>query len=102
MIILYQKYLPDLRNHEMNVMYYNKDVNGFPKVDKPIKKDYELNDHLANLFEKAMHILDKELSYARYRAIAFLKPEVSNVGWNLLMTVNWRVASTALYSLLPA
>jgi superfamily II DNA/RNA helicase len=61
-----------------NIARYNKDVNGFPKVDKPIKKEYELNDHLANLFEKAMHVLDKELTYARYQAIAYLKPEVSN------------------------
>ena len=60
-----------------NIARYNKDVNGFPKVDKPIKKEYELNDHLANLFEKAMHILDKELTYARYQAIAYLKPDAA-------------------------
>ena len=29
-------------------------------------------------FERAMQTLDKELAYARYQAIAFLKPEVSN------------------------
>ena len=57
---------------------YNKDVKGFPKVAKPIKKEYELNDHLADLFEQAMHILDERLTYARYQAIAYLKPEVSN------------------------
>lgn len=57
---------------------YNKDVKGFPKVAQPIKKEYELNDHLANLFEDAMTVLDKKLTYARYQAIAFLKPEVSN------------------------
>lgn len=57
---------------------YNKDIKGFPKVEKPIKKEYELNDHLANLFERAMSILDKELTYARYQAIAYLKPEASN------------------------
>ena len=57
---------------------YNKDVNGFPKVADPIKKEYELNDHLANLFEHAMKVLDKELTYARYQAIAYLKPEASN------------------------
>ena len=56
---------------------YNKDIHGFPKVDKPIKKEYELNDHLANLFEEAMQTLDKKLTYARYQAIAYLKPEVS-------------------------
>lgn len=57
---------------------YNKDVNGFPKVAEPIKKEYELNEHLANLFKEAMNILDKQLVYARYQAIAYLKPEASN------------------------
>ena len=57
---------------------YYKDLKGFPKVAEPIKKEYELNDHLADLFEEAMIILDKGLSYARYQAIAYLKPEASN------------------------
>ena len=57
---------------------YKKDVKAFPKVAKPIKKEYELNDHLADLFEKAMETLDKHLTYARYQAIAYLKPEASN------------------------
>ena len=57
---------------------YNKDVNGFPKVEHPIEKQYELNEHLANLFEQAIQILDKQLTYARYQAIAYLKPEVAN------------------------
>lgn len=61
-----------------SVPRYNKDVNGFPKVERPVESRYELNDHLANLFERAMQTLDKELAYARYQAIAFLKPEVSN------------------------
>ena len=61
-----------------NVARYNKDVNGFPKVERPIENRYELNEHLANLFENAMFVLDKELTYARYQAIAYLKPEVSN------------------------
>lgn len=60
-----------------SVARYNKDVNGFPKVANPIKKEYELNDHLANLFEDAMKTLDNRLNYARYQAIAYLKPEVS-------------------------
>ena len=60
-----------------SVARYNKDINGFPKVAKPIKKEYELNDHLADLFDEAMDILDKKLTYARYQAIAYLKPEVS-------------------------
>ena len=57
---------------------YHKDVHGFPKVADPIKKDYELNDHLASLFKQAMNVLDKQLTYARYQAIAYLKPEASN------------------------
>lgn len=61
-----------------SVSRYNKDVNGFPKVERPVESRYELNEHLANLFEQAMHTLDKDLSYARYQAIAYLKPEVSN------------------------
>lgn len=61
-----------------SVSRYNKDVNGFPKVERPVESRYELNEHLANLFERAMQTLDKELTYARYQAIAYLKPEVSN------------------------
>ena len=61
-----------------SVPRYNKDVNGFPKVERPIESRYELNEHLANLFERAMFTLDKELTYARYQAIAYLKPEASN------------------------
>ena len=61
-----------------SVPRYNKDVNGFPKVERPIESRYELNEHLADLFERAMETLDKKLTYARYQAIAFLKPEVSN------------------------
>ena len=61
-----------------SIARYNKDMHGFPKVAEPIKKEYELNDHLANLFEEAMRILDRELTYARYQAIAYLKPEASN------------------------
>ena len=54
---------------------YNKDVNGFPKVERPIESCYELNEHLADLFEHAMFIIEKSLTYARYQAIAYLKPE---------------------------
>lgn len=61
-----------------SVPRYNKDVNGFPKVEHPIENRYELNEHLATLFESAMNTLEKELSYARYKAIAYLKPEVAN------------------------
>ena len=57
---------------------YMKDVKGFPRVAPPVKKEYEMNEHVADLFEAAMTVLIKDLSYARYQAIAFLLPEKSN------------------------
>lgn len=54
---------------------YNKDINGFPKVERPKEKRYELNEHLADLFEKTVDHLIKDVLYARYQAIAGLKPE---------------------------
>lgn len=60
-----------------SVPRYNKDVNGFPKVERPNESNYELNNHLADLFEQAMQTLDKELTYARYQAIAYLKPDAA-------------------------
>lgn len=57
---------------------YSKDFTEFPKVERPIENRYELNEHLADLFDKAMQTLTKELSYARYQAIAYLKPEAAN------------------------
>ena len=56
---------------------YSKDVEKFPKVADPIKKEYELNDHMAKLFKEAVAILDQRLSYARYQAIAYLKPDAA-------------------------
>lgn len=56
---------------------YRKDVQAFPKVDPPVENSYELNDQLATLFERAMQILANDLTYARYKAIEYLKPEVA-------------------------
>ena len=60
-----------------SIARYRKDVGCFPKVAEPIKKEYRLNNRLADLFEEAMEILDKKLAYARYQAIAYLKPEAA-------------------------
>ncbi len=60
-----------------SVERYFKDVEVFPTVEKPIKKEYELNPHLADLFEKAVDILVNKLTYSSYQAIAGLKPEIS-------------------------
>lgn len=56
---------------------YKKDVQSFPKVSPPEMKTYEMNERIADMFESSMETLVKELSYARYQAIAFLKPEKS-------------------------
>lgn len=56
---------------------YRKDIQAFPKVERPIENQYELNEHLAGLFEKTVSILTKQLKYTCYQAIAYLKPEVS-------------------------
>lgn len=61
-----------------NVPRYSKDLNRFPKVERPIESRYELNEHLANLFERSMQTLNDRLTYARYQAIAYLKQDVSN------------------------
>lgn len=57
---------------------YRKDVKGFPKVERPVENRYELNERLAALFEEAMKTLTEKLSYARYQAISYLRPEASN------------------------
>lgn len=59
------------------VTRYSKDVEKFPKVADPIKKEYELNDHMAKLFVEAMITLERKLTYARYQAIAYLKPDAA-------------------------
>ncbi|MCF0191748.1 MAG: SNF2/RAD54 family helicase, partial [Marinilabiliaceae bacterium] len=56
---------------------YNKDIQGFPKVAPPEKKCYEMSNRIADLFEKSMISLVEELTYARYQAIAYLKPEIA-------------------------
>ena len=65
------------RSDIQSIARYSKDVAKFPKVANPIKKEYELNDHMANLFVEAMITLEKKLTYARYQAIAYLKPDVA-------------------------
>ena len=56
---------------------YNKDVRGFPKVTPPEMKTYEMTDRIADLFENSMKTLVNDLTYARYKAIAYLLPEKS-------------------------
>lgn len=47
----------------------------FPKVEKPKKILYQLEPELEQLYDKTINALKKELTYNRYRAIGFLKPD---------------------------
>lgn len=60
-----------------SVLRYSKDIDSFPKVERPIANSYELNEHLANLFEQTISVLTNELKYTRYQAIAYLKEETA-------------------------
>lgn len=82
-----------------SVERYSKDVDSFPKVERPIKKEYELNEHLADLFEKAIDNLTKRLSYARYQAIAYLDPEISNGLYDNAETISRSLAGISKNSL---
>lgn len=72
---------------------YFKDVQGFPKVSAPIKKSYELNDRVADMFENAMDMLVNKLTYARYQAIAFLRPEISEGKYDNAEVISRSLAS---------
>lgn len=72
-----------------NIARYNKDVKGFPKVERPNVSCYELNDHLADLFERTMRSLENDLSYALYRTIAYLKPEVARDRYDNVDKAEW-------------
>lgn len=61
-----------------SVPRYRKDVDEFPKVERPIESGYELNEHLADLFERTMAAMVDDIKYARYQAIAYLKPGVAD------------------------
>lgn len=50
----------------------------FPEVEKPIKILYQLDKQLENLYDKTMFFIsgpDKGLTYNRYKAIGYLKPD---------------------------
>ncbi|MGI6369963.1 MAG: SNF2/RAD54 family helicase [Ignavibacteria bacterium] len=55
---------------------YRKDVGDFPKVEKPQKIDYLLDDSQAKLFQETIDVLTEKLTYNRYQAIVGLIPEI--------------------------
>ena len=68
----------DLRDNEQYSSDLEKQGVTFPKVNKPRKILYQLDDELDELYDETMFYLSNErkgLSYFRYQAIKFLVPE---------------------------
>lgn len=57
---------------------YRKDIGEFPKVEKPRKIDYLLDENQAVLFQETIDVLTEKLTYNRYQAIVGLIPEIRN------------------------
>jgi len=55
---------------------YKQEAAAFPKVQPPTVYKYLMDDTLADLFVKTVDFIDCKLNYARYQAIAKLKPEI--------------------------
>ncbi len=75
-----------------SVPRYRKDVGRFPKVERPVESRYELSERVANFFEDAMTALGERLTYARYRAIAYLRPEAADGRYDNAETISRSLA----------
>jgi superfamily II DNA or RNA helicase len=66
----------------------------FPKVDPPKKVEYIMDDTLNTLFFKTVSYLTEEdkLTYYRYQAIAYLKPEIQHKYYENAETVSKSLA----------
>ena len=82
-----------------SVPRYRKDVDGFPKVERPIESGYELNEHMADLFERTMETMVDDIKYARYQAIAYLKPGVADELYGNAQLVSGSLANMRKVSL---
>ena len=82
-----------------SVARYKKDVEEFPKVDKPIKNEYVMTPEMRAIFIETMQIIVEGLTYARYQAIAGLKPEVSRDLYESAETISKSLASISKISM---
>ena len=48
----------------------------FPTIEKPCSLEYKMDDETSGRFYRTIDTLTNKLSYARYRAIEFLRPEL--------------------------
>ena len=58
---------------------YRKDVGDFPKVEKPRKIEYLLDNNQAVLFQETIDVITEKLTYNRYQAIVGLIPEIRDL-----------------------
>lgn len=65
----------DLLEHEAYRADLDEQGIVFPKVGKPEKILYRLEPELERLYDRTFEVLKKDLTYNRYRAIGFLKPD---------------------------
>jgi superfamily II DNA/RNA helicase len=74
---------------------FAKDVKEFPKVQKPIKIEYQLDEQLSKLFDRTLTYLIGEggLSYSRYQAIANLRPDIQEQYYEKAELVSKSLAS---------
>ncbi len=80
------------RSDIQNVPRYFKEVQSFPVVERPIGSYYKLNERLADLFEQTMQTLNKKLTYARYKAIAYLKDEANKGRYDNAELISYSLA----------
>jgi len=84
----------DLQKNER----YKKDLDAqgiiFPRVADPIANEYELPNHLANLFiDTASNIIDSnKIDFFRYQAIAYLTDEANNGLYQSAQTISRSLA----------
>jgi superfamily II DNA/RNA helicase len=57
---------------------YRKDIGEFPKVQKPRKTEYVLNNEQALLFQVTVDVLTERMTFNRYQAIAGLRDDIRN------------------------
>ena len=70
------------RQNILNYPAYKEDIDSqkiiFPEIESPREVKYILSDDLKNLFTNTVFVLNKQLNYARYKAIGALKSEIKN------------------------
>ena len=77
------RYLMVRRTRSAIVKYYKKDMKKqglkFPEVQDPIPLVYEFDEELNEIFDKTLHIIVNEFTYARYTPLLYLKKKLTTL-----------------------